>query len=122
MSNFCNSVLPGKFNGNQDCFLIQLETVSQINRSQEGEKACWLINCPEGPVLSYMRGISPSVHNINYDRLKHILGQRFKPSENCCKVVFYTRTLNENETLQAYGYDLKYLATKAYIQMKLCHF
>ena len=91
-----------------------METASQINKWQESEKACWLIYCLEGSALSYVREITPLVHNVNYDRLKHILVQKFKPSENCYKAVFYTRTLNENETLQAYGYDLKYLATKAY--------
>ena len=117
MSTFCDTILPGKFKGTQDyleSFLIQFETASQINRWHESEKACWLIHCLEGPALSYIREITPLVHNINYDRLKHILVKMFKPSENCYKAVFYTRTLNENETLQAYGYDLKYLATKAY--------
>lgn len=65
--------------------------------------------------MAYIRETTPSFLR-NYDSLKNALLQRFNPPENCFsyRAAFNNRTLNEDETLQAYAWDLKLLAIRAY--------
>ena len=52
--------------------------------------------------------------SASFDILQHALYQRFEPSMHSYIEAFYNRKLYEDETLTAYGSDLKRLALKAY--------
>ena len=56
---------------------------------------------------------------FNYEILKNVLLQRFNTNEpeimlKYYQTLFHKRVLSENETLQAYAFDLKVLAYKVY--------
>lgn len=109
--------LPELYNGsnNLDSFIIQFEIACQINKWPENQKGYWLIQCLEGPALSYIQSIIKTLP-IEYEILKQILCKTFEPPENCWvyRTTFYERKRHENESLSAYGWDLKLLAMKAY--------
>ena len=81
----------------------------------------WLIQCIEDPVLQYLEELDPV---FNYEILKNVLLQRFNANEpefmlNYYQTVFHKRKFSENESLQAYAFDLIVLANKAYPNINL---
>ena len=66
-----------------------------------------------GPALSYITGILQYVPTVGYAILKQALYEKYDLPQISYKVAFKNTTLREDEII-AYGWDLKYLAVKAY--------
>ena len=115
MSNM--TILPQKFDGNSrylDSFFVQFEIACQINSWPENQKHYWLIRCLNGHALSYITDILQYIPVVDYAILKQALYQSYDLPQASYKVAFNNRTLHEGENVVEYGWDLKYLATKAY--------
>ena len=112
-----NILLPQKFDGNSeylDSFFVQFEITCQINSWLEIHKTHWLVKCLQGPALSYTTGILQYVPTVGYAILKQALYEKYDLPQISYKVAFKNRTLREGEDIIEYGWDLKYLAVKAY--------
>ena len=110
-------LLQQKFDGSSeylDSFFVQFEIACQINIWLEIHKTHWLVKCLEGPALSYVTGILQYLPTEGYDILKQALYEKYDLPQTSYKVAFKNRTLREVEDIIEYGWDLKYLAVKAY--------
>ena len=116
MSNM--TILPQKFDGNSkylDSLFVQFEIACQINSWPENQKHYWFIRCLNRQASLYITDILQYIPVVDYAILKQSLYQRYDLPQSSYKVAFNKRKLHEGENVVKCGWDLKYLATKAYL-------
>ena len=110
-------VMPEKFSGAEEWedWVFQFDTVAEINKWPEEQKALYLRLCLVGNALSAFRDL-PEESRESYAKAREALGRRFNPREASEreKARFVQRTRNPGEDIAAFATDLGRLARRAY--------